>query len=152
MKDSMTSAAYRATLGKPRRSEETQGQIALFDLLGRLEGRWPLVARCLHIPNGEKRDKATAARLKRLGVRAGAPDIILPIRNRCTIFDYPAGALSGLAIELKAKGGRASPAQLDWLAALADEGWYARLCFDWTEAARLIIAWCGGDPSQVEGL
>lgn len=148
----MSSEAYRASLKQPRRTEETQGQIALFDLLARLEPRWPLLQRCLHIPNGEKRDIATAARLKALGVRAGAPDIILPIRNRCAVFDYPTGALSGLAIELKAKGGRASQAQLDWLTALADEGWYARLCFDWTEAARLIINWAGGDASQVEGL
>jgi VRR-NUC domain-containing protein len=53
-----------------------------------------------HIASGEKRDQVTAARLKRMGVTAGFPDLILfgPHGEVC-------------AIELKAKNGRLSEAQ-----------------------------------------
>jgi hypothetical protein len=53
-----------------------------------------------HIANGEKRDAVTAARLKRMGVTAGFPDLV---------FFGPAGQVC--FVELKAKGGRLSEAQ-----------------------------------------
>lgn len=46
-----------------------------------------------HVPNGGKRDKATAAVLKRQGVKAGVPDIMLPAAR---------AGYHGLYIELKA--------------------------------------------------
>jgi hypothetical protein len=55
----------------------------------------------LHVPNGEKRDKATAALLERMGVLAGAPDFFL---------FWPAGAIG---LEVKAPSGRFSPEQSD---------------------------------------
>ena len=51
------------------------------------------------IPNGEHRSKKTGARLKAMGVIAGAPDLLI-IAN---------GIVHGL--ELKAEGGRQSAAQ-----------------------------------------
>ncbi len=45
------------------------------------------------MPNGGKRDKATAAVLKRQGVKAGVPDIMLPAAR---------AGYHGLYIELKA--------------------------------------------------
>jgi hypothetical protein len=56
----------------------------------------------LHVPNGGARPKVEAAILTGLGVRAGAPDLVL---------------LSGhgsYCIELKVPGGRQSPAQRDF--------------------------------------
>ena len=53
-----------------------------------------------HPPNGELRDKATAAKLKAMGTRAGVPDFVLLHR----------GCLYGL--EIKRHDGRASPEQL----------------------------------------
>lgn len=53
-----------------------------------------------HVPNGELRDKRTAAKLKAYGVLPGVPDFIV-------ICD---GKLIGL--ELKAPKGRASPEQV----------------------------------------
>lgn len=46
------------------------------------------------IPNGEKRSAITGARLKRMGVRAGNPDLLLVWKGRA------------IGIELKAPGGR----------------------------------------------
>ena len=57
-----------------------------------------------HTPNGGTRGAAEAGRFKALGVKAGVPDLIA-IHN---------GRVFGL--ELKAPGGRVSPAQYDMLA------------------------------------
>lgn len=51
------------------------------------------------IPNGERRDKVTAARLKKAGVVAGIPDLMLAI---------PKPPFHGLFLELKTATGRAS--------------------------------------------
>ena len=32
-----------------------------------------------HVPNGGSRNKAEASKLKRMGVRAGVPDLVLPV-------------------------------------------------------------------------
>jgi hypothetical protein len=53
-----------------------------------------------HIASGEKRDQVTAARLKRMGVTPGFPDLV---------FFGPCGEVC--AIELKAKAGRLSEHQ-----------------------------------------
>lgn len=58
----------------------------------------------IHIPNGEKRDRRTGARLKAMGVRPGASDFLVVV--------------SGLAhwIELKTEAGRLSADQRVFLA------------------------------------
>jgi hypothetical protein len=71
-----------------------------------------------HIASGEKRDMVTAARLKRMGVTAGWPDLL---------FLGPVGELC--AIELKAKGGRMSEAQAAVMRHLIAGG-HGYLCSD----------------------
>lgn len=62
------------------------------------------------VPNGGARHIATAVRLKRLGVKRGVPDIIVPTMR--------------IAIELKRKsGGHLSEDQKVWLALLEMAGW-----------------------------
>lgn len=68
-----------------------------------------------HIPNGEYRHPAVAKRLKRLGVKAGVPDLFLPVAR---------GGAHGLWIEMKKrKNGRVSPEQKEWLSALEQQGY-----------------------------
>lgn len=52
------------------------------------------------VPNGGKRGKREAWRLKEGGVRAGVPDLVLCFKGGATIF-----------VELKAKNGYLSPIQ-----------------------------------------
>lgn len=54
------------------------------------------------IPNGGKRDKVTAKRLKDEGVRPGIPDLMLA---------RPCGGKNGLFLEMKTVSGRPSEAQ-----------------------------------------
>jgi hypothetical protein len=150
MIEEMTLAAYRASQRAPRRSEETDAQIALFDLLTRLEGRWPLLQWAFHVPNGEKRDKATAARLKAMGLKPGVCDILVPVQRYDAALNV---CWPGLAVEMKATTGKPSDDQKRWLAHFKQQGWFCAVNVgDWRPAATLIISWCGGDPSVVEGL
>ena len=67
--------------------------------------------------NGGRRDKRTAAGLKRQGVKAGLPDVL--------IFSATPQAPRGAAVELKRQApnkGRLSPAQVIWLDELTREG------------------------------
>lgn len=82
------------------------------------------------IPNGGKRDIRVAVKLKEEGVKAGVPDICLPVAR---------GEKHGLYIELKRrKYGRLDSDQAKWLEALMREGYACAVCFGW-EAARDVI-------------
>jgi len=58
-----------------------------------------------HIPNGEKRDDATAMKLKGMGVTKGVPDLFLSVPNRF---------FHGLYIEMKSDGGKPSKEQREF--------------------------------------
>lgn len=86
-------------------------------------------------PNGGKRDKITAARMKSTGLKAGYPDISL---------DVARGGFHGLRIELKRPAtatksmGRTSTPQNRWIDLLLAEGYYAVICVGWLEAVQHI--------------
>ena len=105
---------------------ELQEQIALF--------QWaelrPDLRLMHHIPNGGRRDKRTAALMKKQGVKSGVPDIFLP---------KPVGRYHGLYIELKrADGGKTSENQEEWLRELRAEGYRCEVCHGWIAAAETI--------------
>ena len=100
--------------------------------------RWPKEMRMLyHVPNEGKRSRATGARLKAEGLRAGVPDINL---------DVARGEYHGLRIEMKRRrGGRVSPEQAAWLEALREQGYAAVVAYGWEEAADAIEKYLRGD-------
>lgn len=119
-------------------SESTE-QAAFFDWADWVGPRLPELRFMAHWPNGEKRDKRTAARLKSMGVRRGPPDVWLLVRR---------GDSPGMVFEFKAKGGKLTPEQAAWLAHLSMDGWRAGMYDDWQEAARAVCAYLGADASQ----
>lgn len=111
-------------------STESEEQIALFDWAEAESRRRPCLKLLFHIPNGGKRNMATAVRLKREGVKAGVPDLLLPV---------PREGFHGLFIEIKrVKGGKTSEAQRWWLEQLKGMGYKAAVCRGWEEAAGMI--------------
>lgn len=109
---------------------ESQEQQLLFEWAALSAGRWPELALMYHIPNGGSRSKSEAGRFRAEGVKAGVPDICLPVAR---------GGYHGLYIELKrVKGGRVSTAQQEWIAALRDQGYCACVCKGWDDAAGVI--------------
>jgi hypothetical protein len=118
-------------------SEQTD-QEALFAWAALQTTRLPELALLFHVPNGEKRDKATAARLQRAGVKAGCPDLWLPVARL---------GFHGLVLELKVSGGRLSVAQRAWLAALTTQGYKAEVCYGWQDAATEIETYLTWEPT-----
>ena len=75
---------------------------------------------CFHIPNGGSRNKAEAANLKRQGVKAGVPDLCIPVPN---------GFRHGLFIEMKSGKGKPTEKQVEWLNLLRSNGYSAWVCY-----------------------
>lgn len=81
-------------------------------------------------PNGGSRKKAEAGRFRAEGVKAGVPDLCLPVAR---------GGFHGLYIELKRqKGSKTSDDQKAWLSNLEKQGYFVALCKGWEAAAKVI--------------
>ena len=100
-----------------RLDDESGHQEALFSWAAYQQGRMPELEYLHHVPNGGKRDKATATALKRQGVKAG---------------------YHGLYIELKAGKNTTTDNQKRWLEYLRQQGYYTAVCYSWQLAAELI--------------
>jgi len=135
----MTSAAYRAWLAEqperaPRDDREHREQVALVEWAQLITPRCPALALLFAIPNGGARHPAVAAKLKAEGVRAGVPDLCLPVAR---------GGFHGLYVELKAAGGRVAPAQQQWHERLRAEGYAVVVAVGWVAAARALCDYLG---------
>ena len=123
-----------------RKSSEAEEQEAVFRWAAWQARQTPALELLFHVPNGGRRDAKEAAHLKRQGVRAGVPDLCLPVAR---------GGYHGLFIELKTEGGRASEAQKDWIARLRLEDYKAEICVGWMEAVRVICGYLGIKPPEI---
>ena len=109
---------------------EEEEQAAVMEWAMLMERQYPELALLFHIPNGADRHPAVAAKLKRQGVKAGVPDLFLPVAR---------GGWHGLFVEMKRqKGGRLSDDQKAWLDALTAEH-YLAVRADGAEAACDVI-------------
>lgn len=108
---------------------EAQEQETLFEWARMMEGKYPELALLHAIPNGGSRHPVEAKHLKAQGVKAGIPDIFLPVARQ---------GYHGLYIEMKRrKGGRVSVEQKKMLMALQQQGYKAVVCegWDWARTA-----------------
>lgn len=115
---------------------EDEEQAAVFEWAALMEHKYPCLHIMYHVPNGEKRDKATAAKLKRMGVKPGVCDIVLPAAR---------GGYHGLYIEMKVGDNKPSPEQKDFMRALDIEGYFVTLAYGAAEAIRLIERYVKGE-------
>ena len=121
------------SLPAPTESAEQQ---CLFRWAAYQSGRFPELDLLYHVPNGGSRKKAEAGRFRAEGVKAGVPDLCLPVAR---------GGFHGLYIELKRqRGGRASDNQVEWLDALSKQGYQVALCRGWETAAETILKYLQG--------
>ena len=100
-----------------------------------MKGAYPELKLLYHIPNGGRRNKGEAGRLKAEGVKAGAPDVCLPVARN---------GFHGAYIELKKQGGRVSPGQSRWLRDLEGQGYFTAVCYSWEAAAALLKDYLDG--------
>ncbi|MCI8442549.1 MAG: VRR-NUC domain-containing protein [Provencibacterium sp.] len=121
-------------------STEAEEQTALFQWAGYV----PELDYMFAIPNGGSRNVIEAANLKRQGVKAGVPDIFLPV---------PRGPYHGLWIEMKVKPNKLTEKQRDWLAFLSRMGYRTAVCYGMNEARRDIVEYMqiGRERYEVKG-
>lgn len=109
---------------------ESDEQISLFEWARVMQNQMPELRLLFHIPNGGYRNKVTAARMAREGVKAGVPDLFLPVAR---------DGAHGLFIEMKRrKGGHVSDEQFVWGKALMFEGYRYSVCKGAEEAIGVI--------------
>lgn len=88
------------------------------------------------VPN-QRAGMVAGARMRAEGQKKGVSDIVIA---------YPTKSYHAGYIELKRKGGKASPEQIDWLKRMASVGNFAVLheTDDWTTLAKLVDDYFAG--------
>jgi hypothetical protein len=120
-------------------TNEHSEQALIIDWARRMEAIYPELGLLFAIPNGAKlpyskdrrgnRYSPQAQKLKAEGLRAGVPDLCLPIARL---------GFHGMFIELKIGKNKPSPEQVKFLDRLADNGYYAAVCWGAEEAIHAI--------------
>lgn len=105
-------------------SHELNEQAAFISWCSLRLGEHPELAHLFAVPNGGWRHKATAGALKASGVKAGVPDLFLPVAR---------GGYHGLWMELKIKPNKVSAVQQEWLAFLEGQGYAVSVCYGFDE-------------------
>lgn len=114
-----------------RNQYEAQEQEAFF----RWASFYPELRYMYAVPNGGSRNKLEAVSLKRQGVKAGVPDICLPL---------PKGKYHGLYIEMKYGKNTASDMQKEYIDYLNSVGYRAVICYGFEAARRVITSYLKG--------
>ncbi len=108
---------------------EAEEQMCVFRWATYMSEQKPELKLLYHVPNGGKRDIRTARKLKLEGVKAGVPDIVLPVSR---------GGYNGLYIELKVGKNKPTKEQQEWLKQLEAQGYYATWCTGSKQAIEII--------------
>ena len=116
----------------PLGDREHAEQVAVINWAALGRSQYPDLELLYAIPNGGHRHPRVAGRLRAEGVRAGIPDLCLPVAR---------GGAHGLYIEMKAVGGRESPAQCWWRERLVAQGYRAVVCVCAADAIETLEAY-----------
>ena len=134
-----------ATPNRGRAEELAQARVVRWTHLRAVRDVLPVLAFIHHSPNGGRRDGFTGAQMKALGTSPGFPDLILPAPGT----DPNGRPRVGLAVEMKAPGGRLAEAQAGWLLHLESAGWHTQVVWSAEEARDTIAAFLGAQPGQL---
>lgn len=106
----------------------------------------PQLKRLFAIKNAGHGDAIRGAQSKAEGVKAGVPDVMLPVPARVSVFN---AYYHGFFIELKRQKlsdkseGKPSAEQLDWQAYLREAGYKAEIIVGWELAASTLLDYLG---------
>lgn len=114
----LAAATRDGTRGR-RADPEHVEQSLLFQWAAVAVGQRPELAALYAVPNGSHKSRAAAAKFQREGLRAGVPDVVLPV---------PRGGYGALYVEMKSADGRVSPEQRAWHARLTALGNLVVVC------------------------
>ncbi len=118
-------------------------QTALFCWCALSVGKYPELELLFHIPNGGTRNKIEAARLKAAGVKAGVPDLCLPVAR---------SGFNGLFLEMKKPGEKIKPGSNQdlWAIKLREQGYAVKCCDNWVDAKDWILTYLHDKEFYVE--
>lgn len=121
-------------------SQEGIEQIHLMKWTDYMSGKYPEIRLLFHVPNGGSRNKIEAANLKKQGVKAGVPDLFLPVAR---------DGYFGLFIEMKFGKNRTTAQQKEWIKELRDQGYRCEVCYGWEAASEVLADYLGKDRTAV---
>ena len=113
-------------------------QCALIRWAAYNQKKYPELELLFAIPNGGARHPATAVKLKAEGVKAGMPDLCLPVQR---------GIYIGLWIEMKFGRNKPTKQQIECHMRLMHHGHRVVVCYSWTAAVDAIIDYLIGKPT-----
>ena len=122
--------AFKATFEKGPTEDEESIKVATW--ASENIDKYPELELFTHFPAGGYRHKATAMRLKRMGLKAGVPDFILFVARN---------GFNGLFIELKVGKNRPTKLQEKWHKALRSNGHAVYVCYGADEAIKVLTAY-----------
>ena len=127
---------------KRKIGSESLEQQAVIAFCNYQKWRLPDADRIYHIPNGGKRSKTEALRLKAEGVKPGVSDLCLPV---------PMNGYHGMYIEMKRPDHKNKPTedQRDWLDYFNRAGYKAVVCYGYEEAVTEIQRYYGVPESEI---
>jgi hypothetical protein len=124
-----------------RNNREHDLQVSIFEWAEMQKGKFPELALLFAVPNAAKRSPRQGAYMKAEGMKAGVPDIWLPVAR---------GGFHGLVIEVKPEHTPGvttktypTAEQKDWIERLNTEGYLARICYGFVEIYSLILDYLG---------
>lgn len=119
---------------------ESVEQQTLFRWAAFQTAKYPELDLMFAIPNGGKRHYKTAITLKAEGVKAGIPDIMLPVSRN---------GYYGLFIELKRiKGGTLTLNQKERIPKIINQGYAVAVCYGFEDAQSTIMNYITGNFKQ----
>lgn len=124
-----------------RNDFEHQEQVALFTWAEYSKGKYPELALLYAIPNAAKRSLKMGAYMKAEGLKAGVPDVCLPVKKQ---YFGQMPEYIGLYIEMKHGKNKPTAKQIEWHDKLREAGHRVEVCYSWTETRDVIIEYLEG--------
>lgn len=118
------------------RQEDIEQQMVIrWSQQATIRGKYPELKLLYHVPNERKCSAQEGARLKRMGVKPGVPDLCLPVAR---------GNAHGLYIEMKTKTGKLSDTQRWWQSELNGQDYLSAVCYGWKQAVKVLADYLEG--------
>ena len=119
---------------------ETGEQQAVIEWCEIMSKRWPELRTIYHIPNEGKRSRAQGKELRDAGLKAGVPDLCLPVSR---------GGSNALYIEMKKdRSCRCTKEQLEFQNALVRSGNCCCICYGAEDAINAIRRYMNSDINE----
>ena len=114
------------------RETDIQKSVIKWSQQPKVRSTFPDLKMLYHVPNERLCSARQGMELKRMGVKKGVPDLVLPV---------PSNGYHGLFIELKTQTGTVSQEQMWWIKELQSRGYKSAVCYSFEETINTLICY-----------